>query len=85
MELFHAIAMVARLHTSWALTPKLEGDPEFSESVIVHSAIFASAKKALTIIAAASVVLEGQGQSGGLLKKLEPLAAKAAQKTPKQT
>ena len=82
VDLFHAIAMVARLHTSWALTPKLEEDPEFSESVIVHSAIFASAKKALTIIAAASVVLEGQGQSGGAAQEVGASSCQGCPKDP---
>ena len=51
--------MVARVHSSWAPTPRLEVDPEFGEPLASHSATYTSAKIALTMFVGVAAVLEG--------------------------
>jgi hypothetical protein len=59
--LFNSLADLSRLHTQWALTPGLQEDLATKEAVDTSESLFATAKTAITVIAAVNVVLELTG------------------------
>ena len=62
ITLFHALADISRLHTSWNLSPPIADDDDLSATVS-DQRIFAQAKRALTVIAAVSTILEQAGKA----------------------
>ena len=60
--LFNSLADLSRLHTQWSLSPGLQEDVATKEAVDTSESLFATAKVAITVIAAVNVVLELSGQ-----------------------
>ena len=57
--MLHGIIVdINRLHTGWALTPKLEEDPDTKDIMETATLAFGSAKKAIEIIAILNVIYE---------------------------
>jgi hypothetical protein len=61
LALFQSLTAISRLHSAWSVTPALDDEDEYA-SVAAGRAAFATARAALTTIAAVSVVLEKTGQ-----------------------
>lgn len=80
-SLFHSIAGVSRLHTTWNITPALAEITDFA-SIADNQNTFAAARKSLVVIAAVSLVLE-VGDAGRQHQQAQHLLAKNGDDLPR--